>query len=76
MTMLAQKYHTTRLTSMLITVWGICLLLTTICTNYRQLYAQRFFLGLLEGPVSPIFTIICVSDATFGGAYCVHCATH
>jgi MFS family permease len=31
---------------------------TAGCTNYQQLWAQRFFLGLLEGGISPIFMIV------------------
>jgi MFS family permease len=39
-------------------VWGICLLCTIACTDYRGLWAQRFFLGVLEGGISPIFMIV------------------
>lgn len=59
--MLAQRYPTARVVSILIIVWGVCLILTTVCTGYRSLYAQRFVLGMLEGPASPVFTLICVS---------------
>lgn len=62
--LLAQKYPTRHVISGLVTIWGICLTLTVTCSNYRGLYAQRFFLGLLEGPIAPVFTMICVSYNT------------
>ncbi|KAL7003927.1 hypothetical protein EMMF5_006530 [Cystobasidiomycetes sp. EMM_F5] len=45
---LAQRYPIERVASGVITFWGITLLLTTQCTNYQGLYAERFFLGFLE----------------------------
>lgn len=58
--MLAQKFPTARVVSALVTLWGICVLLTAVCFNYRGLYTQRFFLGFLESGVSPIFILISV----------------
>ncbi|KAL5352066.1 hypothetical protein ACLOAV_002009 [Pseudogymnoascus australis] len=55
---LAQRYPVERVTSIIVTVWGVCLLLTIVCTNYQSIYAQRFFLGLLESGVSPLFMLI------------------
>lgn len=55
---LAQRYPVERVTSIIVTVWGVCLLLTICCTNYQGIYAQRFFLGLLESGVSPLFMLI------------------
>jgi MFS family permease len=55
---LAQRYPVERVTSIIVTVWGICLLLSIACTNYQGIYAQRFFLGLLESGVSPLFMLI------------------
>lgn len=60
-TFLAQKFPTTRVVSAIVTLWGICVILTAACYNYRALYTQRFFLGLLESGVSPIFVLISVS---------------
>ncbi|KAK4495068.1 hypothetical protein PRZ48_013395 [Zasmidium cellare] len=55
---LAQKFPIERVASAIVTLWGICLLLTIACTGYRGIYAQRFFLGLLESGVSPLFMLI------------------
>ncbi|KAK2598857.1 hypothetical protein N8I77_012239 [Diaporthe amygdali] len=55
---LAQKYPVERVASIIVTLWGLCLLLTTQCTNYKSLFAQRFFLGFLEAPISPMFMLI------------------
>ncbi|OCF31066.1 hypothetical protein I316_07337 [Kwoniella heveanensis BCC8398] len=35
------------------TVWGLCTLLTYRVTNYKQLYALRFFVGLAESGMYP-----------------------
>ncbi|KFY29026.1 hypothetical protein V491_00213 [Pseudogymnoascus sp. VKM F-3775] len=55
---LAQRYPVERVASILVVLWGICLILTVICTNYKGLYAQRFFLGFLESGISPLFMLI------------------
>lgn len=55
---LAQKYPVERVASIIVTLWGLCLLLTTQCTSYKSLFAQRFFLGFLEAPISPMFMLI------------------
>ncbi|KAI7780594.1 allantoate permease [Diaporthe eres] len=57
-TMLAQKFPTARVVSAVVTIWGICVILTAVCSNYQGLYTQRFFLGFLESGVSPIFVLI------------------
>ncbi|OBT43615.1 hypothetical protein VE00_05249 [Pseudogymnoascus sp. WSF 3629] len=55
---LAQRYPVERVASILVVLWGICLILTVACTNYQGIYAQRFFLGLLESGISPLFMLI------------------
>ncbi|KAF2012447.1 allantoate permease [Aaosphaeria arxii CBS 175.79] len=55
---LAQRFPIERVASAIVVVWGICLILTTVCHNYQALYAQRFFLGLLESGISPMFMMI------------------
>ncbi|OJJ81315.1 uncharacterized protein ASPGLDRAFT_177023 [Aspergillus glaucus CBS 516.65] len=55
---LAQRFPIERVASVIITLWGICLILTPMCFNYRSLYTQRFFLGLLESGISPMFMLI------------------
>lgn len=57
---LAQRFPIERVASCTITLWGICLILTPVCFNYQTLYVQRFFLGLLEAGVSPMFMLIVV----------------
>lgn len=62
---LAQRYPIERVASALVTVWGICLILTPVCTNFKALFAQRFFLGVLESGISPMFMLMVVSIAHF-----------
>ncbi|KAG5914542.1 hypothetical protein E4U42_000437, partial [Claviceps africana] len=54
---LAQKYPVERVASAIVTLWGVCLVSTTACTNYQGIFAQRFFLGLLEVGISPMFML-------------------
>lgn len=56
--LLAQRYPIDRVGSGLVIVWGICLILTTVCRNWQDLYVQRFFLGFLESGISPLFMLI------------------
>jgi MFS family permease len=58
---LAQRYPVERVASCIVTLWGLTLILTTVCNDYRGIYAQRFFLGFLESGVSPMFMLIVVS---------------
>ncbi|KAG6035720.1 hypothetical protein E4U41_005948 [Claviceps citrina] len=55
---IAQKYPVERVASAIVTLWGICLISTTACTNYQGLFAQRFVLGMLEVGISPMFMLI------------------
>lgn len=55
---LAQRFPIERVASGIITFWGLCLILTVVCSDYRGIYAQRFFLGLLESGISPMFMLI------------------
>lgn len=59
--LLAQRFPVERVASATVTLWGICLILTTVCTNYKGIYAQRFFLGALESGINPMFMLIVVS---------------
>jgi hypothetical protein len=45
-----------------VVLWGLTLILTVVCKDYRGVYAQRFFLGMLESGVSPMFMLIVVSS--------------
>ncbi|KAJ4422968.1 hypothetical protein N0V82_002362 [Gnomoniopsis sp. IMI 355080] len=55
---LAQRYPIERVASGLVTLWGLCLILTSVCTTWKGLLAQRFFLGFLEAGISPMFMLI------------------
>ncbi|KAF5656338.1 allantoate permease [Fusarium circinatum] len=55
---LAQRYPIERVASGIVTLWGVCLILTVVCKDYKTLYTQRFFLGLLESGISPMFMMI------------------
>ncbi|KAK4149221.1 major facilitator superfamily domain-containing protein [Chaetomidium leptoderma] len=55
---LAQRYPVERVASATVTLWGLTLILTTVCHNYQGVYAQRFFLGVLESGISPMFMLI------------------
>lgn len=39
-------------------IWSAIVLLTTACSSYRGLFANRFFLGLVESVSSPAFLLI------------------
>ncbi|POS79157.1 hypothetical protein DHEL01_v202458 [Diaporthe helianthi] len=55
---LAQRFPIEKVASGLVTVWGICLILTAVCTTWQGLLVERFFLGFLEAGVSPMFMLI------------------
>ncbi|KAL1891709.1 hypothetical protein Sste5346_007458 [Sporothrix stenoceras] len=55
---IAQRLPIERVASATVTLWGLCLILTTVCKNYRDVYTQRFFLGVLESGISPMFMLI------------------
>jgi MFS family permease len=55
---MAQRFPIERVASVIVAVWGACLMCTAACTTFKALYAQRFFLGLLESGVSPMFMLI------------------
>ena len=58
--MLAQRFPIERVACIIVTLWGLCLILTTVCKDYRGIFAQRFFLGFLEAGISPMFMMIVV----------------
>lgn len=55
---LAQRYPIEKVAAGLVSIWGLCLLLTAVCTTWQALIVQRFFLGFLEAGVSPMFMLI------------------
>ncbi|KAI9148730.1 hypothetical protein HJFPF1_10772 [Paramyrothecium foliicola] len=62
---LAQRYAIERVASGIVTVWGICLILTVVCTDFKTLYVQRFFLGMLESGISPMFMLIVLKGSFY-----------
>lgn len=55
---MAQRYPIERVAAGIVFVWGICLICTTACHNWQALYAQRFFLGILESGISPVLMLV------------------
>lgn len=55
---LAQRFPIERVVCGVVTLWGICLILTSACVNHQTLFVQRFFLGFLESGISPMFMVI------------------
>lgn len=60
---LAQRYPIERVASLITIIWGITLIVTPACQNWQGLYAERFFLGVTEAGISPMFMMIVVSQA-------------
>lgn len=56
--LLAQRFRPKRVCSSLTIIWGIIVLLTPTCKSFAGLLANRFFLGLVESGVSPIFMLV------------------
>ncbi|KAI6849119.1 MFS general substrate transporter [Hortaea werneckii] len=55
---LAQSFPIERVIFGIVFLWGACLMCTAGCFNYQSLYAQRFFLGMLESGVSPAWMLV------------------
>jgi MFS family permease len=64
--LLAQRYPVERVLFAIVFLWGGCLMTTAACDTWRALYVQRFFLGLLEAGVSPMFMLAVGSFYTKG----------
>ncbi|KAL5590072.1 hypothetical protein FOVSG1_011939 [Fusarium oxysporum f. sp. vasinfectum] len=65
-TFLAQRFPIHIVVFGLVLLWGISVLAGGFCSNFRELYVQRFFLGLLESGVSPVWMMV------VGGWYTKH----
>ncbi|KAK5080029.1 hypothetical protein LTR70_009039 [Exophiala xenobiotica] len=55
---LAQRFPIERVAFVIVSTWGVCLMCTAACSSWQGLYTQRFFLGMLESGVSPMFMLI------------------
>jgi len=56
--LLAQRYRPKRVCSALSILWAIIVLTTPACKSYSGILANRFFLGVVESGVSPIFMLV------------------
>jgi MFS family permease len=56
--LLAQKYSTRIVITIICLLWSIVVLTTPACRDYKDFLINRFFLGLIEAGVSPIFMLI------------------
>ncbi|KXX81879.1 Thiamine pathway transporter THI73 [Madurella mycetomatis] len=56
--LLAQKYSTRIVITVICLLWSVVVLTTPACRNYADFLANRFFLGLIEAGVSPIFMLV------------------
>ncbi|KXJ85647.1 MFS transporter [Microdochium bolleyi] len=56
--LLSQRFPIERVCAGIVLVWGICLMCTAACRDWKDLYVQRFFLGFLESGVSPMFMLV------------------
>jgi len=55
---LAQRFPIERVAAVSVLLWGICLICTAACDSWKTIFAQRFFLGLLEAGISPMFMMV------------------
>ncbi|KIW10807.1 hypothetical protein PV08_10106 [Exophiala spinifera] len=56
--LLAQRFPIERVAAVSVLLWGICLICTAACDSWKTIFAQRFFLGLLEAGISPMFMMV------------------
>lgn len=56
--LLAQKFRPKRACSVLSVLWSIIMLTTPACKTYSGILANRFFLGVVEAGVNPIFMLV------------------
>jgi len=55
---MAQRFPIERVAFGIVAVWGICLMTSAACHTWQAFYIQRFFLGLLEAGVTPMFMLV------------------
>ncbi|KAK3054088.1 hypothetical protein LTR09_004866 [Extremus antarcticus] len=56
--LMAQRFPIERVATCIVFVWGIVMMATAGCTGYAGFFAQRFFLGMVEAGVSPMFMLV------------------
>ena len=55
---IGQKFPIAKYLGIHIILWGILVMLHSVCSNFAGFYALRFFLGMLEACVSPSLILI------------------
>ena len=55
---MAQRFPIERVAAGIVFIWGIVMMATAGCSSFHGLYAQRFFLGMIESGVSPMFMLV------------------
>ncbi|KAF5665259.1 allantoate permease [Fusarium circinatum] len=58
LSILGQKFPTAKVCAAICFLWAIVVLSTPACTSYSGFMANRFFLGLIEAGVSPLFMLV------------------
>ena len=57
MSLLAQRFPTMKVCAASMMVWAVVMMSTAACSNYAQLMVNRFFLGVCESAIAPVFTV-------------------
>ncbi len=55
---MAQRWPIERVATGIVFIWGAVMMATAGCTGYSGFFAQRFFLGMIEAGVSPMFMLV------------------
>lgn len=56
--LLAQRFPIERVAASIVAIWGVCLMCSAACHDWKGFYVQRFFLGFLESGISPMFMLV------------------
>jgi MFS family permease len=56
--LMAQRFPIERVAAGIVFIWGVVMMATAGCQTFHGLYAQRFFLGMIESGVSPMFMLV------------------
>ncbi|KAK3709731.1 hypothetical protein LTR37_010758 [Vermiconidia calcicola] len=56
--LLAQRFPIERVATCIVFIWGVVMMSTAGCGSWKGLFAQRFFLGMVESGVSPMFMLV------------------
>ncbi|OAP60802.1 hypothetical protein AYL99_05804 [Fonsecaea erecta] len=56
--MMAQRWPIERVAAGITFIWGVTVMCSAACKTYGSFYTQRFFLGVIEAGISPIFMLV------------------